>query len=170
MSKRIRQYLGIVMAVISYYIVHEGAHFLYAILTGSFKQINFMGIGIQIDVFRENMSNIQLGLFCIAGAAATFICGWILIIFSKKICHIQSQVARAILYYITLVMLFLDPLYLGILCGLFGSGDMNGISLLLPEWIARIGFVAIGLLHLYVFAKKVLPLYQASFRRSEATV
>lgn len=37
MSRRIRQWIGIASAVIAYYLVHEGAHFLYAIYTGVFK-------------------------------------------------------------------------------------------------------------------------------------
>lgn len=34
-------------------------------------------------------------------------------------------------------LLQLDPLYLSVLCGFFGGGDMNGIALLCPEWAAR---------------------------------
>lgn len=43
MSKRARQYIGILVAVIAYYLVHEGAHLLYALSTGVFRQIKFMG-------------------------------------------------------------------------------------------------------------------------------
>ena len=53
MSKRTRQYLGILAAVVGYYLIHEGAHFLYALLTGVFKQIKFMRPGVQIDVYAE---------------------------------------------------------------------------------------------------------------------
>ena len=37
MSKRTRQYIGILAALAAYYLVHEGAHFLYALLTGVSK-------------------------------------------------------------------------------------------------------------------------------------
>ena len=50
MSKRARQYIGIIIAVVIYYAIHEGAHLLTALAMGVFKQINFMGIGVQIDV------------------------------------------------------------------------------------------------------------------------
>lgn len=46
MSKRSWQYIGILAAVIAYDIVHEGAHLLYTLLTGVFRQIKFMGLGI----------------------------------------------------------------------------------------------------------------------------
>lgn len=167
MSKRLRQYAGILAAILSYYLIHEGAHFLYAVQTGTLRAIKFMGIGVQIDVYRQGMSDIQVGIFCFAGAAATFICGWGLIIFAGKICRMKSQVIRAVLYYVTLAMLFIDPVYLGVLCGFFGGGDMNGIRLLVPEGIARISFLMIGLLHMYVFLKRILPLYRASFQVSQ---
>ena len=49
--KRTRQYISILAALAAYYLVHEGAHLLYALLTSVFKQINFMGLGVQIDVY-----------------------------------------------------------------------------------------------------------------------
>lgn len=68
MSKRVRQYISILAAVAAYYLVHEGAHLLYALSTGVFKQINFMGVGMQIDVYAERMTDTQLGSFCLVGA------------------------------------------------------------------------------------------------------
>ena len=47
MTKRTRQYLGILAAIAAYHLVHEGAHFLCAILMGTFEIVHFMGIGIQ---------------------------------------------------------------------------------------------------------------------------
>ena len=44
MSKRTRQYIGILAAVAAYYIIHEGAHLLVALYYGTFKQINLMVI------------------------------------------------------------------------------------------------------------------------------
>ena len=51
--KRARQYIGILAAAAAYYLVHEGEHLLCAVLLGVFKQIRFMGIGIQIEVYAE---------------------------------------------------------------------------------------------------------------------
>ena len=135
--KRVRQYIGILAATAAYYSVHEGAHLLCAVLLGTFKEIRFMGIGMQIDIYAERMTDRQLALFCIAGAAATLFVGFVLAVFSGKICRAKSRLFRAVMYYIASALLLLDPLYLSIMCGLFGGGDMNGISLLCPEWIAR---------------------------------
>ena len=63
MNKRTRQYLGLLSAVLAYYIIHEGAHLIYALITGTFKQINIMGLGMQIDIYSERMTQAQLGVF-----------------------------------------------------------------------------------------------------------
>ena len=43
---------------------------------------------------------------------------------------------KAIFYYITVIMLVLDPIYLCLLSGAFGGGDVNGILYLMPQaWI-----------------------------------
>lgn len=162
-SKRTRQYIGIMAALAAYYLVHEGAHLLDALLTGVFKQINFMGLGVQIDVCAERMTDTQLGIFCLVGALATFCVGYLLTAFAKKICRARSQLLRAMLYYITIAFLLLDPLYLSILCGFFGGGDMNGIALLCPEWAARCLFGALLLVNGLVSWKRVLPVYRQSF-------
>ena len=163
MTKRIRQYLGILAAIAVYYLVHEGAHFLCALLMGTFKSIRFMGIGMQIEIYAEQMNASQLGIFCLAGSASTLLVGYILCALTAKICTSSSKVFRAIFYYITIAFLVLDPLYLSILCGFFGGGDMNVIRLLCPEWMARAGFGAILLANGIVFWKKVLPVYKKSF-------
>ena len=163
MSKRTRQYIGILAALAAYYLVHEGAHLLYALLTGVFKQINFMGLGVQIDVCAERMTDTQLSIFCLVGALATFCVGYLLAALARSICHAKSKLLRAVLYYITIAFLLLDPLYLSILCGFFGGGDMNGIALLCPEWAARSLFGVLLLANGLVFWKQVLPIYQQSF-------
>ena len=163
MNKRIRQYLGLLSAILAYYIIHEGAHLLYALYIGVFKHINFIGLGIQIDVYAEKMTSTQMGIFCILGSVATALVSYLLVAFTDKIGQNPSKVFKACMYYITLALLFIDPLYLSILCGLFGGGDMNGISLLIPEISARITYGIILLLNTIVFFKIVLPKYNSAF-------
>ena len=161
--KRARQYIGILAAAAAYYSVHEGAHLLCAVLLGTFKEIRLMGIGMQIDVYAERMTNGQMTLFCIAGATATLFAGIVLSALAGKICCAKSKLLRAVVYYITIVLLLLDPLYLSILCGFFGGGDMNGIILFCPEWIARSVFAVLLIINGWIFWKRVLPVYKESF-------
>ena len=115
MSKRARQYIGLIFAVIAYFLIHEGAHFLYALSIGAFKQIKFLGLGIQIDIYSEEMSQTQLGIFCLLGSVATLVTAYILILLIGKIKSISQKVIKACAYYITLAMLLIDPLYLSVL-------------------------------------------------------
>lgn len=163
-SKRTRQYIGLIAAVSSYYVVHEGAHLLYALAMGVFKEIRFMGLGMQIDIYAEQLTDAQLGIFCLLGAVATFVVGYLLVLGSRWICGRKSKALRAVLYYVTITMLLLDPIYLGVLYSFFGGGDMNGISLLVPELAARVAFLILLAVNGLVFWKIVLPRYAKSFQ------
>ena len=164
MSKRFRQYIGILAAVIIYYIIHEGSHLLTALYYGVFKGINFMGLGMQIDVYAERLTDTQLGMFCLAGPAATLLFGWVLILFAKRICTSKSKLFKAVMWYVSLAILIIDPLYMSVLCSLFGGGDMNGIKLLFPEIAVRIVSAVIGVIYGIVIWKYLLPEYTKAFQ------
>ena len=163
MNKRVRQYVGLFSAVIAYYLLHEGAHLLYSLSIGAFKQINLMGLGMQIDIYAEKMTQTQLGVFCLLGSVTTLLTAYILIALIDKIGGISSKTIKACLYYITIAMLLIDPLYLSVLCGFFGGGDMNGIKLLVPEVAVRIIYGLILIVNVFVFIKVVLPKYKLAF-------
>ena len=160
-----RQYLGILAALVSYYSVHEGAHLAYACTIGVFEKIRFLGLGIQIVTDTQCMTNTQLGIFCALGAIATLIAAYGLTLATPAICKVESKVFKACMYYITMAMLLVDPLYLSVLCGLFGGGDMNGIALLVPEWAARAFFGALLAINGILFWKVVLPKYRSAFAK-----
>ena len=165
MNKRMRQYMGLIAAIIVYYVIHEGAHLLYALSSGAFKQINFMGMGVQIDIYSERITQTQLGIFCLLGSVTTTVCAYVLVASIDKIGKVSSKVFKACAYYITIAMLLIDPFYLSLLCGFFGGGDMNGISLLIPEIIARIVYAIILAINVIVFVKIVLPKYKFAFKQ-----
>ena len=160
-----RQYLGILAALVSYYAVHEGAHLAYACTIGVFEKIRFLGLGIQIVTDTQCMTNTQLGIFCAVGAVATLIAAYGLTLATPAICKVESKVFKACMYYITMAMLLVDPLYLSVLCGLFGGGDMNGIALLVPEWAARAFFGVLLVINGILFWKVVLPKYRSAFAK-----
>lgn len=166
MSKSVRQYIGIVAALIAYYIIHEGAHLITALCMGVFKEVNFLGLGMQIDVSDTQMTDCQMAVFCLMGAAATLVTAVMLTIFAGRICSIESKLVKAIFLYTTIIMLMLDPLYLGVLCDLFGGGDMNGIQLLIPKKYAIIFFDLLLTIGILVFIKWILPLYKKAFKNN----
>lgn len=87
----------------------------------------------------------------------------VLTLTASQICKADSKIFKACLYYITIAMLLIDPLYLSILCVFFGGGDMNGIALLFPEWAVRIFFGVMLVIHCLLFWRIVLPRYNRAF-------
>ena len=164
MNKRYRQYAGLLSAVLAYYLIHEGAHLVSALCMGVFRGIRIMGLGVQIDVHAGRMTDVQMGIFCLAGAVAALAVGYLLTCLADKIGKSRSKVFKACMYYITLALLAIDPVYLSVLCGFFGGGDMNGIKLLFPEIAVRILFAIIGIIHGTVVWKYLLPAYTKSFQ------
>ena len=97
------------------------------------------------------------------GPLAALLGAWLLAAFANRICGCRSKLFRACMYYTTAALLFIDPLYLSLLSGFFGGGDLNGISLLLPAAAARAMFGILLVLHAVLFAGYILPRYKASF-------
>ncbi|MGN0214488.1 MAG: hypothetical protein ACI4AH_06745 [Muribaculaceae bacterium] len=167
MKKRARQSVSLVLAIIIYFLVHEGAHALVALHYGVLKRVNFMLLGIQVDVFHEQMTSMQMGLFCLVGAVVTFVIGWMLVLWRERICGAKSAFLRALTWYVTLVLLVLDPLYLSVLYRFVGGGDMNGIALIIPKVWASIGFALLLVVNIATIARWVYPSYKRSFANVE---
>ena len=164
-NKTVRQYVFLFLAVIAYFTLHEGAHLLLALYYKVFEQVNFMGLGMQIAINREALSEAQFIVFNLGGVVTTLVVGYVLVIFTKKIVTIKSKAIKAAFYYITLTMLFTDCIYLSVLSSFFGGGDLNGIALLFPtETTAKILFGVIGAINLFIFIKLVYPKYAAAYK------
>lgn len=165
MNERARRYLGLFSAVVAYYVIHEGAHLVFALYTGTFRQIRFLGLGMQIDVYAQRMTDAQLGIFCLVGSAATALAAYGLVFGADRLLKSPSKMFKACMYYVTLALLVLDPLYLSVLCSFFGGGDMNGIALLMPELAARVLYGGLLLAHGVLFWRVVLPKYKKAFEK-----
>lgn len=163
MSRKVRQYVGIIVAIALYYVIHEGAHLAAAVAMGTFKQINIIGLGIQIDVFAERMSELQMGIFCLVGPLATLITGWAMVVFARQICSVRSAVVRTLAWYTSLTMLLLDPLYLSLFYRWVGGGDMNGIALIIPSTVASTVAAVVGVANIILIWKVLYPTYLQSF-------
>lgn len=129
----------------------------------AFKKVHFMWLGIQVDVYRDRLTDVQLGIFCIAGAIATLIVGYLLAGLKGRICRLESKLLKAVFYYITIIMLVLDPIYLCLLGRCFGGGDLNGILYLMPQIYVWIIFCVILIFNLGLLVRKVTPTYAKAF-------
>ncbi len=165
-----RKWVALLIAIASYFIIHEGAHFVYALSTGAFKQIRILGLGVQIEPFLEKMSTFQFGIFNLLGPVSTIVISYILLAMTPKLVSLKSARFRAIGFYMTAVFLLVDPLYLCFLSLFIGGGDMNGIILILPEITVRAlaGFIA--MINIIIIIRHVLPKYRQSFHASQRNV
>lgn len=164
-NKTLRQYVCLVLAVIVYFTLHEGAHLLLALYYDVFEQVNFMGLGIQIAIDRQALSETQFIVFNLGGVVTTLVIGYVLVLLTKNIVTIKSKAVKAAFYYVTLTMLFTDCIYLAVLSSFFGGGDLNGIALLFPtEMTAKMLFGVIGVINLFIFIRVVYPKYAASYK------
>lgn len=138
---------------------------LLALYYSVFEQVNFMGLGIQIAIDRQALSETQFIVFNLGGVVTTLVVGYVLVLLTKKIVTIKSKAVKASFYYVTLTMLFTDCVYLAVLSSFFGGGDLNGITLLFPtEMTAKMLFEVIGILNLFNFIRLVYPKYAAAYK------
>lgn len=166
-KRNIRKWSALLVAIIMYFVVHEGAHYLYAVSIGAFRRINFIGLGVQVAIFRERMSDTQLGILCLAGPVAALLAGYVLLLMSRSFVRKKSLFFRAAAYYTTFTLLLVDPLYLLVLYQFVGGGDMNGISLIIPETVTRILFGVIAVINLIIIFKYLLPVYRNAYQNSK---
>lgn len=157
----VRKWLGVIAAMIIYYIIHEGAHIVVALIYGVFEKIKILGLGVQVVTNIELLTNIQKAIFCVAGSISTLVLFYLLLILTNKIVKSKNKIFKASCYYTTIAMMLIDPLYLSILYKFFGGGDMNGIILFgLPEILFQIIYGIIGIINVLIFIKMVYPQYK----------
>ena len=167
MSSNLRKWFGIIIAIICYYVVHEGSHILVALILGVFQKVHFMALGVQVVINASGISDLQIAVFNIAGSVSTFFIAYVLVLLRGRILLSHSKLLKAACYYTTLGLLLIDPIYLSILCGFFGGGDMNGIILFgIPEIVVRLMYALLGIINTFVLLKYVYPAYKQNFKKA----
>lgn len=159
-----RKWLSLIIAILLYYVIHEGSHVIVSLLYGVFEKIRILGLGIQVVVNTEILTNFQIAIFCVVGSVSTLLVAYLLVLFTKRIVESKNKLFKAICYYTTLAFLLLDPLYLTITYKFVGGGDMNGILLFgVPEIVIQIIFGIIAIINISLIVKMVYPAYKKSF-------
>lgn len=168
-EKSVKQWVGIFLAITSYYVVHEGTHLLLALLFGVFERIRFVGIlGVQIVTIDGSLNGIKLALFSILSSIVTIVVGYILA-FNPRMYKIKNKNILIGIYYIILCFLILDPLYMSILSKFIGGGgDLNGVivGLGVSDIPFRIMFAIILIVNIVLFKNKVCPKYNKIFKEN----
>ncbi len=164
----LNRYLFMAVGMLLYLIVHEGLHLLQAYYLGILESIRFMGIfGVEIQITESlTISGLTLASFSGLSSLATIIIGYLLYLYMPKILGVANKIIKSMLYFVTLIFMLIDPLYISLLSLGFG-GDINGISqgLGLPHIVIRIFYGVIFVINLVIIVKKVYPAYVNDFNR-----
>ena len=159
-----RKWFSLIIAILLYYIIHEGSHVIVALIYGAFERVRILGLGVQVVTNTELLSNLQIAIFCVVGCVSTLLVAYLLLAFTNKITKSKNKLFKAVCFYTTIAFMLIDPIYLSVLYKLFGGGDMNGILLFgVPEIILQIIFGIIGIVNIVLIAKRILPAYKESF-------
>lgn len=163
-NAKLRKWCALLTAVIVYFIVHEGCHALVATCFGALERVRLLGLGVQVVVKQELLSDWQLGVFSIIGSIGTLLAAYLLLTLTKNIVQTNSKLIKAIGYYTTFTLLLVDPIYMTFLYKFVGGGDMNGIKLLwLPELGWQIIYGIIAIINVLLIARYVYPAYKKAF-------
>lgn len=132
-----------------------------ALLFGVYEGIKILPIGVEILIETPlTIGGYKLAVFSGLSSIVTITIGYGLLILTPRILKINSQPLKNYLYYVTLVFLLLDPIYLSLI-SFFVGGDINGITLGLniPYGLVRAVYFAIAVYNLYLVIKKLYPVY-----------
>ena len=166
MTKKYRQYGFYILAVITYLLIHEGTHLVQALIHNIFQGFRFNGVGVEVLITQPLIiGGLKLACFSGLSSVLTIGIGYIIYFLTPLILSAKSNVTKSYLYYVALVFLFLDPLYISVF-SFFVGGDINGISqgLGIPYMIIRIVYFVILVLNALIVVKKLYPKYTESFK------
>lgn len=164
-KSNLRKWHGLIVAILLYYIVHEGSHVIVALIYGVFEKMKILGLGVQVVINRELLTDLQTAIFCIIGSISTLFVAYLLVLFTGKIAQSKNKIFKAICFYLTIALLIIDPLYLAFMHKFVGGGDMNGILLFgVPEIAIQAVFGVVAIINAYIIAKKIYPSYKESFK------
>lgn len=161
MKSLIRRYVYFFLAGLTHIIIHEGIHLIQAHIYGVYQGIRILPLGVEVLITQPlTIGGVKLALFSGLSSIGTITIGYILLILSPKIIKLNIQTVKNYLYYVTLIFLLLDPLYIALL-SFFVGGDINGIAfgLNISHISIRIVFSLIFVSNLYLVCKKLYPAY-----------
>lgn len=96
---------------------------------------------------------------------ATILLGYLLLSFGKRFARLRSSLLKSTLFYLTLILLFADPLNLSIGPFIYG-GDANGIAIGLGihRAVIQMIFLVVFFANRELVAQKLFPRYEVQVK------
>ena len=129
MLLKYNNWLAFLGSVLVYFFLHEGLHFSISLCYDEFHKLIFHLYGPEIVYITivENRKGFQWFLISGMSNMFTIALGYALYLIKRRILEINIVYLKSFLYYLTIIMLLVDPLNLSIGPFIYG-GDAKGIA------------------------------------------
>ncbi len=92
-NANLRKWSALLIAIIAYFIIHEGSHALAAMAYGAFEKIHLLGLGVQVVAKTELLTDFQVAIFCLVGSLGTLLSAYLLVALTKHIVKASSKLS-----------------------------------------------------------------------------
>ena len=159
--KRTSNYQYFVFAFLTYLFLHHAAHFVAATRLGVFHELIISPTCIKVVLTPgTSFAGWRLALYSGLGSTLTISLGYLLFSLRRKILLMRRRAMKHYLYFLTMIFLLVDPLYIAVLSFVF-CGDICGIAAGLGITCAfvRVLYGAVGSLNVYLVCSRLQPAY-----------
>ncbi len=105
LSSNSRKWISLILAIILYYIIHEGIHLIVALLYNVFQKIKIISLGVQVVVDLEALTNFQIAIFSVVGCISTLLIAYILVFLTNQIVKIKNKLLKKFTLHPSLTLL-----------------------------------------------------------------
>ncbi len=162
-----RRFFPLIVALLFYFIIHEGLHALTAAIFNEYLafQVHFYGFEVIFKTPVAERTGIEWGIISGASNAATLLIGYTLFSCSKGLSKVKNIFIRQLSYWAILIFMLFDAFNLSIIPFFFG-GDIGGIvqGFGIDRLTVQILFLIVLLINRELIVRKVFPLYGVKTR------
>ncbi len=157
-----KKYVILILAVLTFLILHEGAHIVVAHAFGEYESFRLHLYGAEV-IFKtpvEQRAGIQWGFISGAANALTLMLGYLLLLSRKTMAALKNHFWRSYIYWLTFLFLLIDAFNLSIGPFLYG-GDIGGIvaGFGLNRYLVQGFFLFILLLNRELAVQQLFPAF-----------
>lgn len=157
-----RKYIFLVLALLTFTAIHEGAHVAVGYAYGEFKSLQILPYGVEV-IFKtpvEQRAGIQWGFISGSANVVTLALGYLFLLTREKIAALKSNSWRSYIYYLTFLLLLIDAFNLSIGPFIYG-GDIGGITtgFGLNQYLVQAIFLVILFLNRELVVQKLFPAF-----------
>lgn len=161
------RFLGLLLAVLIYAALHEGAHALAAFAFGEYDSFRVRPWGLEVVMKTpvENRAGFRWAVISGGANLVTVLAGYLLLAGRRRLAASRADLVRIAGYWLALVLLWGDPLNVSLGALVYG-GDAEGIAagLALPRYAVQLLFLLLFLVNRELFARKMVPAYGVATR------